>query len=205
MKKLSKKKTWYRQWRLEIRQRPYHVENTSSRLITEVKQHRAQSVLGWVTSWEHWVLLSVLVFFSGTKWDKILSKERILRPYLWQRPYHVENTSSRPITEVKQRWARLVLGWVTAWEHRVLLSFLSFSTLLPRFPRKFRMGKKIEIMSPFRQATFACMLIWGKLRQQLLPVNLHCHCQKGNSLHRPGIEPGPPAWQASILPLNQRC
>ena len=40
-----------------------------------------------------------------------------------QRPYHVENTSSRPITEVKQRWARLVLGWVTAWEHRVLLSF----------------------------------------------------------------------------------
>jgi hypothetical protein len=24
-------------------------------------------------------------------------------------------------------------------------------------------------------------------------------------LQRPGIEPGPPAWQASILPLNQRC
>ena len=23
-------------------------------------------------------------------------------------------------------------------------------------------------------------------------------------LRRPGIEPGPPAWQASILPLNQR-
>ena len=28
---------------------------------------------------------------------------------------------------------------------------------------------------------------------------------KQNYLHRPGIEPGPPAWQASILPLNQRC
>ena len=25
------------------------------------------------------------------------------------------------------------------------------------------------------------------------------------NLHRRGIEPGPPAWQASILPLNQRC
>ena len=25
------------------------------------------------------------------------------------------------------------------------------------------------------------------------------------NLQRPGIEPGPPAWQASILPLNQRC
>jgi hypothetical protein len=29
---------------------------------------------------------------------------------------------SRPITEVKQRRARSVLGWVTAWEHRVPLS-----------------------------------------------------------------------------------
>ena len=38
-----------------------------------------------------------------------------------QRPYHVERTGSRPITEVKQRRSRLVLGWVTAWEHRVLL------------------------------------------------------------------------------------
>ena len=34
-------------------------------------------------------------------------------------PYHVESTGSRPITEVKQRRARLVLGWVTAWEYRV--------------------------------------------------------------------------------------
>ena len=39
-----------------------------------------------------------------------------------QRPYHVESTGSRPITEVKQRRARLVLGWVTAWEPRVLLA-----------------------------------------------------------------------------------
>ena len=35
-------------------------------------------------------------------------------------PYHVENTGFLPITEVKQRRARLVLGWVTAWEYRVL-------------------------------------------------------------------------------------
>ena len=40
-----------------------------------------------------------------------------------QRPYHVEHTSSRPITEVKQHWAWLVLGWETAWEYRVLLFF----------------------------------------------------------------------------------
>ncbi|CAF2162185.1 unnamed protein product, partial [Rotaria magnacalcarata] len=42
------------------------------------------------------------------------------------RPYHVEYTSSRPITEVKQRRARLVLGWVTAWEYRVSLSSASY-------------------------------------------------------------------------------
>ena len=29
--------------------------------------------------------------------------------------------------------------------------------------------------------------------------------KKNLCLQRPGIEPGPPAWQASILPLNQRC
>ncbi|KAH3719613.1 hypothetical protein DPMN_062464 [Dreissena polymorpha] len=34
-------------------------------------------------------------------------------------PYHVERTGSRPTTAVKQRRARPVLGWVTAWEYRV--------------------------------------------------------------------------------------
>ena len=36
------------------------------------------------------------------------------------RQYHVESTSSRLITEVKQHWAKLVLGWETAWEYLVL-------------------------------------------------------------------------------------
>ena len=35
------------------------------------------------------------------------------------RPYHDEYTRSRPITEVKHRRARTVLGWGTAWEHLV--------------------------------------------------------------------------------------
>jgi hypothetical protein len=34
--------------------------------------------------------------------------------------FHVEHTSSRPITEVKQRRVRVVLEWVTAWNYRVL-------------------------------------------------------------------------------------
>ena len=43
-----------------------------------------------------------------------------------QRSYHGESTSSRPITEVKHRRAWLVLGWVTAWEHHVMLTFPYF-------------------------------------------------------------------------------
>ena len=46
---------------------------------------------------------------------------------LRQRPYHVEHTGSRPITEVKQHWAWLVLGWVTAWEHQVLLALFIYT------------------------------------------------------------------------------
>ena len=34
---------------------------------------------------------------------------------LW--PYHIERNGSRLITDVKQRFAALVLGWVTAWEY----------------------------------------------------------------------------------------
>ena len=34
-----------------------------------------------------------------------------------ERPYNIEHTSSRPITEVKQCWVKSVLEWVTAWEH----------------------------------------------------------------------------------------
>ena len=40
-----------------------------------------------------------------------------------QRPYNVESTGSRLITEVKQLWACLVLGWETTLETRVLLVF----------------------------------------------------------------------------------
>ena len=38
----------------------------------------------------------------------------------YARLYHVEYIGSRPITELKQRRAWLVLRWVTAWEHHAL-------------------------------------------------------------------------------------
>ena len=49
--------------RSESRQRPYHVEKTDSHPITEVKQHRAWLVLGWVTAWVHHVPLATDFFF----------------------------------------------------------------------------------------------------------------------------------------------
>ena len=59
-------------------------------------------------------------------WHNILLKKIIFGFTSCQRPYHVEHTSSRPITEVKQHWARIVLRWETAWELLVLLAFLHF-------------------------------------------------------------------------------
>lgn len=41
-----------------------------------------------------------------------------------------------------------------------------------------------------------------------IPIR-HSHCldnaNRIRSLHRPGTETGPPAWQASILPVNHQC
>ena len=45
-------------------------------------------------------------------------------------PYNMESTSSRLITEVKPHVARLVLGWVTAWEYLVLQILFLLSQIL---------------------------------------------------------------------------
>ena len=136
--------------------------NTNSRLFTEVKQCWAWLVLGWVTAWEHrmllasffWVLIcvpaylqayfenfhfTICTFYSSKKW------------YVWAnfsllfgiRPYHVENTSSRPITEVKQRWV-LVSTWMgdrlgtpgCCW-HPFFVPFFSVASLVCRLFWKF--------------------------------------------------------------------
>ena len=44
-------------------------------------------------------------------------------PSCMQGSYHVGNTASRPISEVKQRWALLVLAWETSLEPSVTLRF----------------------------------------------------------------------------------
>ena len=49
-----------------------------------------------------------------------LSEKLAASNILRLRPYHQEKTGSRLITEVKSCWAKLVLGWLTAWEYFVL-------------------------------------------------------------------------------------
>ena len=62
-------------------------------------------------------------FLKSTKCTKNKDVYMVCAHLSCIRPYHVENTSSRLITEVKQHWAALVLGWVTAWEYAVLYAF----------------------------------------------------------------------------------
>ena len=61
---------------------------------------------------------NTLMFHNLTIKEVFLERDKLNNR---QRPYHVGTTGSRSITKVKLRRARLVLGWVTAWEHRVLL------------------------------------------------------------------------------------
>ena len=66
-----------------------------------------------------------------------------------QRPYCVEYTRSHPNSEVKQRKARSVLGWGTAWEVlRVLLAFCFF-------------GLEFTFESKFEFSIFAKTACWG--------------------------------------------
>ena len=51
-----------------------------------------------------------------------------------------------------------------------------------------------EAFTIFIQAWFSSEVTW-----------LKCNLYWKKKMQRPGIEPGPPAWQARILPLNQRC
>lgn len=60
----------------------------------------------------------------------------------------------------------------------------------------------------FAIMTYVTTDFFGKYNLAHSPANIGSCLAKAKytkRLHRPGIEPGPPAWQASILPLNQRC
>ena len=80
-----------------------------------------------------WTKIHISSPSTGTKiWTitKILHFNLTIIPHLHipihhtrQRPYLRKHTWSRPIPAVKSERAWLVLGWVTAWEHRVPLAY----------------------------------------------------------------------------------
>ena len=79
----------------------FHVDSTFTQIHF---LHMTWDVAGWL----------------GMDQNSLRYKWRLFNAFHRLRPHHVEYTGSRPITVVKQRRARSVLGWVTTWEYRVL-------------------------------------------------------------------------------------
>ena len=102
---------------------------------------------------ENWPQNSIFFqFLSSTAPREKWLKNSEFVTFKCQRPYHVEYTSSRPITEVKQRWVQSVLGWVTAWEHWMLLAslFCPFYSFLSTLLIHFRLPSPVSSPKPSR-------------------------------------------------------
>ena len=98
-------------------------KTTKATTLFYCQQGLEVSCVHWYTCWTHffsleWLSYQVLTVYNES--IRSLSITCLLKKVACLRPYHVEHTGSRPITEVKQRRAWLVLRWVTAWEHHVL-------------------------------------------------------------------------------------
>ena len=59
---------------------------------------------------------------SGQKRQQESKKEKPIASSVPRRS-PIQHTSSLPMNEVKQCWVQSLLGWVTAWEHWMLLTF----------------------------------------------------------------------------------
>ena len=97
---------------------------------------------------------------------------------LCQRPYQAEWNGSRQITEVKQRWAWIVLGWETAWEHQVLLTFCS------HLCKKTFFLQEIGCLLKFYQTIIqpVCQIL--EIIYYFLTQTLHCKQKAGNSMFK---------------------
>ena len=61
-----------------------------------------------------------LPFWLLTTLRSTLGLQRIISPVIVYGHTTMKTSGSCPIPDVKQRRARLVLGWLTAWEYQVL-------------------------------------------------------------------------------------
>ena len=62
-------------------------------------------------------------------------------------PHHAERTPSRPIWEVKQRRARLVLAWVTGWEYHVFKPLKLFKFFSCIFKHILNVLQRVDFIS----------------------------------------------------------
>ena len=93
-------------------------ENTGSRPITEVKQCRAQFVLGWVTAWEYWVQLAFCIL-SFVQYSIIYSAISLF------------SLSFSPCTRPLRKCDNFSLTWALRWLAG-LLALLNFPICPPR-------------------------------------------------------------------------
>ena len=86
-------------------------------IYRHVEQNAGKTRLGKSSSHNLLILMHILVFLSAKNapsWSGIGSGWGAFNlTQLGAAAYQLGNTSSRTITEIKQRWARLVLGWET--------------------------------------------------------------------------------------------
>ena len=73
----------------------------------------------------------ILILYIILKMYKDKSEGQPKLLVIRQRPYQDECTASRSISVVKHLWVWSVLGWVTAWEHQMLLAFYIFIQIFP--------------------------------------------------------------------------
>ena len=104
-------------------------------------KHSRMIDLSFLASKNHVLSKKFLKFANSTLMGLVHGHPACSSPRL--RPYHVENTPSRPIWQVKQRWARLVLGSETSWDFSGVLSFLPF-------PKNF-LVLFLRFLAPIRQ------------------------------------------------------
>src|ERR1700684_2273741 len=81
------------------------------------------------------------------------------------RPYHVEDTGSRPIPAVKQRRVKSVLGRETTWEHSMLQT--SFCSLPPKLLLTLLCTHKVSLILP------PSRLLFGPRETFLFVVLIH--------------------------------
>ena len=72
-------------------------------------------------------------------------------------PCHVRNGSSQFIAEAKQSWARIVLGWETAWELLVLLT----KSKLGSVARECKLDGKLSkgVLGPGKSRLYSSQLV----------------------------------------------